>query len=114
MSTCSRCHQRVSSQTVTCPHCGYVLKAHGHPGITLHRAEPGNYLCRTCLYDADDSCNFPQRPYATECTLYRNQAQAEQGRKKTIERRNLQDWVQRHLVWFVLLGIVLVAIFLAR
>jgi hypothetical protein len=46
------------------------LKAHGHPGIHLYRAEGETYLCRTCAYEADDSCTYPQRPYAKECTLY--------------------------------------------
>ncbi|QQE65070.1 hypothetical protein GFS31_17550 [Leptolyngbya sp. BL0902] len=56
---------------VHCPRCQLVLKAHGHPGIPLHRALDGEPLCATCRYHADDSCNFPQRPQAQTCTLYR-------------------------------------------
>jgi hypothetical protein len=49
-----------------------VLKAHGHPGMTLHRTNGETSLCDTCTYDADDSCNFPKRPTAQTCTLYQN------------------------------------------
>lgn len=72
MPTCPRCRQSVDSQAIHCPYCRTALKAHGHPGIPLYRAEETTYLCDTCLYHEDDSCNFPQRPYAKECTLYHN------------------------------------------
>ncbi|MBD2100899.1 zinc ribbon domain-containing protein [Leptolyngbya sp. FACHB-261] len=73
MLECPRCHQPVSSTDVTCPVCSETLKAHGHPGMPLHRAERGAFLCDTCVYQADDSCTFPQRPQALSCTLYRSQ-----------------------------------------
>ncbi len=70
MLNCPKCDQLISEQAIACPHCGMVLKAYGHPGITLHRATGSTSLCHSCTYHADDTCNFPQRPYAQECTLY--------------------------------------------
>lgn len=75
MPTCPRCHQAVDSQAIACPYCRTALKAHGHPGIPLYRAEGTGYLCETCTYHEDDTCNFPQRPYAKECTLYHDHLQ---------------------------------------
>jgi hypothetical protein len=72
MITCPRCQHKVDSQALRCPYCANILKAYGHPGMTLHQAVTGEFLCQTCLYHGDDSCNFPQRPYATSCTLYKN------------------------------------------
>jgi hypothetical protein len=70
--SCPHCHQLVDSQAISCPYCRTTLKAYGHPGIPLHRATGDGYLCDTCTYHADDTCNFPQRPYAKDCTLYQN------------------------------------------
>lgn len=78
-ATCPRCKKTVNSQAVTCPFCRTQLKAYGHPGIPLHRAAEDEYLCDSCTYNADDTCNYPKRPYATECTLYQN-----------LEERNLE------------------------
>lgn len=75
MLNCPKCDQLVSEQAIACPHCGTVLKAYGHPGITLHRATGSTSLCDSCTYHADDTCNFPQRPYAQECTLYHDRSQ---------------------------------------
>jgi len=49
-----------------------MLKAHGHPGIPLHRAAAETSLCETCTYHFDDTCTFPQRPHAQTCTLYQD------------------------------------------
>lgn len=75
MLNCPKCDQLISDQAIACPHCATVLKAYGHPGITLHRSTGGTSLCDSCTYDADDTCNFPQRPHAQECTLYHNRSQ---------------------------------------
>lgn len=75
MPSCPHCHQFVDSQAVTCPHCRQVLKAYGHSGIPLHRATGESYLCDSCTYHQDDTCTFPQRPYAKTCTLYQNSAE---------------------------------------
>ncbi len=70
MQTCPQCQQAVKETAIVCPHCRTELKAFGHPGIDLHRTRGDRYLCETCAYLADDSCTFPQRPYAKECTMY--------------------------------------------
>lgn len=72
MLSCPRCQATLDPTAIQCPRCGLPLKAHGHPGIPLHRTEGTEPLCATCLYDADDTCNFPQRPHAETCTLYRS------------------------------------------
>ncbi|MEM8807970.1 MAG: zinc ribbon domain-containing protein [Cyanobacteria bacterium P01_G01_bin.38] len=72
MPICPQCKQSIMADAVTCPHCRLELKAHGHPGIPLHRATANTSLCDTCTYHHDDSCNFPQRPTAQTCTLYQD------------------------------------------
>ena len=76
MPTCPRCQQSVASQAIACPTCHMPLKAFGHPGMSIQRAMSGQLLCDTCIYHLDDSCTFPKRPQATECTLYLTTAQA--------------------------------------
>lgn len=108
MTNCPRCHQIISNKAITCPHCGAVLKAYGHPGITLHRAKADEFLCESCTYHADDSCNFPQRPHAKECTLYQDLSQPQLDTSPVyIPRRHLLEalklWYQRNpaLVGFI-------------
>ena len=72
MPTCPRCHQVVRATDVTCAHCGTTLKAFGHAGIEVYRAEGEQPLCLSCAYHADDSCSYPQHPLARECTMYRD------------------------------------------
>ena len=108
MPNCPRCHQSVSSQVLTCPHCGTILKAYGHPGITLHQAVEETPLCESCSYHADDTCTFPQRPYAQECTLYNDVNQPEVNIKQIyVPRRSLVEkirlWCQRNPLWLSLM-----------
>lgn len=114
MSECPRCHQPVDVQAIACPNCRLPLKAFGHPGIPLHRADGEEYLCPTCLYHADDTCNFPQRPNAKECTLYVNQFQQSQVTlykpKWTTLARN---WLSRNAVWLILVTLLVVSIAIA-
>jgi C4-type Zn-finger protein len=70
MPNCFNCNNLIDAEAVRCPHCGVALKAFGHPGMPLYQATAESYLCDTCLYHEDDSCTFPQRPYAKTCTLY--------------------------------------------
>lgn len=70
MAKCPRCRQPIDSQAVTCPKCNNQLKAFGHPGIDLYQTTDESWLCDRCIYHHDDSCNFPQRPYAKKCTLF--------------------------------------------
>jgi hypothetical protein len=74
MLSCPKCKQSVDSQAVTCPHCNNPLKAFGHPGIPLYQSEDDRWLCDRCTYHLDDTCNFPQRPYAKRCTLFHDAA----------------------------------------
>jgi len=115
--SCPHCHQLVDSQAVTCPHCRTTLKAFGHPGIPLHRATGKEYLCDSCTYHADDSCNFPQRPYAKECTLYQNieesKLQLQQQRENTSFAATVKRWVKRNQALLLLLSLVLVCLLIA-
>ncbi len=74
MSSCPKCKQSVDSQAVTCPHCNNPLKAYGHPGIPLYQSQDNTSLCDRCIYHIDDTCNFPKRPHAKSCTLFRDVA----------------------------------------
>jgi hypothetical protein len=117
MLNCPRCHQSINSKAVTCPHCGTVLKAYGHPGITLHRATGDKPLCESCTYHTDDTCTFPQRPYAKECTLYDdiNQPRLEQTQIYSPRRSLLQSvrlWGQRNPALLGIVGLVVVSVLL--
>ncbi|KAF3885818.1 MULTISPECIES: zinc ribbon domain-containing protein [Nostocales] len=111
-TTCPRCHQPVNSQSVTCPHCRVELKAYGHPGIPLHRATGGQYLCDTCTYNTDDSCTYPQRPYAQECILYQNinerQLELEQQKQSNSFGTTVQNWVRRNQAFLLLLALLFI------
>lgn len=110
---CPRCYQRVEPQAVTCPHCHTSLKAYGHPGIPLHQAEGETYLCETCLYEADDTCTFPQRPYAKTCTLYHNidEPLAEEEYQLS-PRATLKAWVRQNKGLLLLLCLISISILL--
>jgi hypothetical protein len=74
MSNCPRCNQAIDSQAVNCPNCNNSLKAFGHPGIPLYQTKDEQFLCDRCIYEEDNSCNFPQRPYAKSCTLFHDRS----------------------------------------
>ncbi|WP_392534243.1 hypothetical protein [Nostoc sp. C117] len=112
--SCPRCHQLVDNQAISCPYCRTTLKAYGHPGIPLHRATGDGYLCETCTYQVDDTCNFPQRPYAKDCTLYQNieetKLDLEQQHHSNGFAVNVKTWVKRNQTWLLLLGLLLVCL----
>ncbi|MCU0566108.1 MAG: zinc ribbon domain-containing protein [Oculatellaceae cyanobacterium Prado106] len=110
MPTCPRCHQSVDAQAIACPHCRTSLKAYGHPGIPLHRAGSEEYLCQSCIYDQDDTCNYPQRPYAKECMLYTNQTPLAAQRSKASLDVSLTLWIRRNAGWLILLAVALIII----
>lgn len=112
---CPRCHQSVSRQAIHCPHCGLTLKAHGHPGITLHRATDTASLCATCTYDADDTCNFPQRPHAQTCTLYHDVAEplVQDVLPPAPLSVRLQRWLRRYGIWTIVMAIALISVAIA-
>lgn len=116
MPNCPHCHQSIDAQAVKCPYCRTPLKAYGHPGIPLHRASDKEYLCQTCTYHADDTCTFPQRPYARECTLYQDMSQSQldvDQRRDSSFISNVRTWVKRHQVLLILLGLLLVSFLLS-
>lgn len=113
MPSCPRCHQSISSQALSCPHCRIQLKAHGHPGIPLFRATGDEPLCATCLYHEDDSCNYPQRPYAQECTLYTDRTQPVQVSFPPRGAGFDKFWFKRNLTWLALLGLVVISVLIA-
>lgn len=109
MPVCPRCEHPVKATDLVCSHCGLQLKAHGHPSIELHQSTAGEILCKTCAYDADDSCTFPQRPYAKTCTLYQSvTAEAERsqgGAQSPSQLPSLHIFWQRYKIWLILLAI---------
>jgi hypothetical protein len=111
MLSCPRCQAPLEPTAIQCPRCQLTLKAHGHPGIPLHRAEGEEFLCATCRYDADDTCNFPQRPQAQTCTLYRSLNQPTTSDLLTLtggERLNL--WLRNHRGLVALVGLILISL----
>jgi transposase-like protein len=107
----------VNSQAVTCPHCGTELKAYGHPGIPLHRATGKEYLCDSCTYHADDTCNFPQRPFAKECILYENIEESkqylQQQRYANSFGATVKNWIKRNQALLLLLALLFVCLIIA-
>jgi hypothetical protein len=109
MPACPRCHQSIAASALTCPRCQMVLKAHGHPGMTLHRATGGEPLCLTCAYHADDSCTFPKRPDAMDCTLYTDCTQPRAIGPQS-SRPSLQAWLRQNSGWIALLALLLLSL----
>ncbi len=75
-------------------------------------------LCESCTYQADDTCTFPQRPHAKECTLYDDISQPKFNTDQlyTPRRNILQSvrfWCQRNPGLLGLLVLVAVSFLLA-
>jgi len=102
----------VDSQAIACPYCRTPLKAYGHPGMPLYRATGAEPLCLTCTYHDDDTCTFPKRPLAMDCTLYSDRAKATQAMTQPGYSSGflIQTWFKRHLGWILLLGLVLLSL----
>lgn len=118
MSTCSRCHQPVDSQAISCPHCGNQLKAFGHPGIPLYQAKDTTSLCDRCIYDEDDSCNFPQRPHAKTCTLFHDKSlplveEPTVYTSKGSGIRAFQAWCSSNRSLLIIASILLISVLIA-
>ncbi|HLO51092.1 MAG TPA: zinc ribbon domain-containing protein [Kamptonema sp.] len=117
MPDCPRCSQKYDASAIACPHCQTPLKAYGHPGIPLHRSQDGEYLCTSCLYHEDDTCNFPQRPFAKDCTLYHDRSEPILSSPTAYISggwlQNLKNWCQRNIVWVILLSLVIVSLLLS-
>ncbi|NEQ30515.1 MAG: zinc ribbon domain-containing protein [Leptolyngbya sp. SIO4C5] len=113
MPACPRCQQPVQANDLQCPRCRLKLKAYGHPGIELYRAEEGTYLCSDCVYDADDTCNFPQRPFAQSCTLYQSKAAPVADSVTQPAVFPNRAWLRRNLPWLTLVGLLLISLLIA-
>ncbi|MEO1069248.1 MAG: hypothetical protein AAFW95_09035 [Cyanobacteria bacterium J06638_6] len=113
MLSCPRCQAAIEPTTIHCPRCRLTLKAHGHPGIPLYRTDGSESLCATCVYDADDSCNFPQRPHAETCTLYRSVNTTEELALPTPPLSSrLSFWLRNHRGLVALGGLLLLSLVL--
>ncbi|SRR5579883_356584 len=113
MPDCPRCHQPVEAQAIACPYCRTPLKAHGHPGMPLHQATGDEPLCLSCTYHADDTCTFPKRPNAFDCTLYDNVNQPRTITPGYPSSFRLKVWLKRHIGWIALVGLLLLSLTLA-
>jgi Double zinc ribbon len=112
MPTCPRCHHSVDAQAIACPYCRTALKAYGHPGIPLYQAGKDEFLCETCTYHEDDTCNYPQRPYAKECTLYQNRLQ-QNSPVRYKPSYSLGSWLQRNSTWLIWAGLIVISFVIA-
>ncbi|PSN18549.1 hypothetical protein C7271_11960 [filamentous cyanobacterium CCP5] len=108
MATCPRCQASIAGDSIKCPRCQLPLKAHGHPGIPLHRADQGESLCLSCQYHFDDSCTYPQRPVATTCTLYQPVSTAPSPSSPPAEPTawKIQRWLGRHGALIAITGLL--------
>lgn len=115
MIECPRCQRPVDAQAIACPYCRNPLKAFGHPGIPLHQASGEGYLCDTCLYHHDETCNFPQRPYAKECTLYTDMSKplTEPDLPPAPLSTTLRLWMKRNSTLLIVLGLVVISVAIA-
>lgn len=107
MPVCPRCDRPITPTTLKCPHCALPLKAHGHPGMPLYRAEDDTPLCATCIYDADDSCNFPKRPHAMTCTLYQDSPITLEPSRPDVYSI---PWWRKHRLWLALAILIAISL----
>ncbi|MBE9009302.1 zinc ribbon domain-containing protein [Pseudanabaenaceae cyanobacterium LEGE 13415] len=112
MLNCPRCGQSIQQSAIACPRCRTPLKAHGHPGIVLHRATGAESLCKSCLYDADDTCNYPQRPDARECTMYHDVTIPIVSTPQRYET-SPGVWIRRNAGWIALVMLIILSFGLA-
>ena len=91
-----------------------MLKAYGHPGIPLYRAQENDYLCNSCSYHFDHTCNFPKYPHAQECILYGNIEEKKLELQKQIYHQRLStkvnNWIKCHQTLLLILGLFLVCL----
>ncbi len=45
--------------------------------VILHKSSSTESLCKSCIYDAYDSCNLSKRPVVNECTFYENKLETD-------------------------------------
>ncbi|NET48216.1 MAG: hypothetical protein F6K09_05730 [Merismopedia sp. SIO2A8] len=116
---CPHCRKPIAANAIACPHCRTSLKAMGHAGIPLYQAAEGEVLCDTCTYHRDDSCNYPLRPQAKDCTMYvddRKPVEPSVYHSTTKRRASLGEaianWVQQNTVLALVICLVVVSLFM--
>ncbi len=118
MANCPHCSQNIDSQAIRCPHCHQILKAYGHPGIPLYQANEDEFLCDRCLYHEDDTCTYPQRPYAKTCTIYHDKSQPLVFEPplplvSTNPLKALQLWCSRYRGLLLIIGLIILSLVFA-
>ena len=112
---CPKCDRHIDSQAIKCPHCNNPLKAFGHRGIPLYQAEKDTYLCDRCYYDRDDSCNYPQRPYAKTCTMFHDADEPLVAETPSYSPGGIKEfrlWCNRNRGLLIILGLIVFSIVL--
>jgi hypothetical protein len=119
MTSCPRCHQPIDTQALQCPYCRTPLKAYGHPGIPLYQSIGQDFLCDRCIYHEDDSCNYPQRPYAKTCTLFHDKSKPLVEETKSFRDRpglsisSLTTWCRRNQGLLLLIVLIIISVAIA-
>ena len=118
MISCPHCDRKINAQAVTCPYCNHPLKAFGHPGIPLYQAKDRSYLCDRCRYHQDDSCTYPQRPYAKICILFHDIDQPVIIQKPVYQPYSftlagIKAWGYRYRAWLAIAAILIFSLILA-
>ncbi len=119
MASCSYCRNLIDQNALRCPYCQKTLKAFGHPGIPLHQATDDQFLCDRCTYHHDDTCTYPQRPYAKTCTLFHDHQEPlveKFNAKRSLSGnplQNLKRWMRRHQRVLLFLGLIVISGILA-
>lgn len=67
----------------------------------------------SCVYHEDDTCTFPKRPYAMDCTLYRDRLTPKVAKSGYASNFRLKTWISQNLVWIVLVGLIVVSFLVA-
>ncbi|MGL5805263.1 MAG: zinc ribbon domain-containing protein [Xenococcaceae cyanobacterium] len=119
MVNCPRCRQPIDREAIKCPHCYVHLKAYGHPGIPLYQAGDSDFLCDRCTYHEDDTCNYPQRPYAQTCTMFHDKARPLVEDEKAFRYGNERGfgavavWCRRNQGLLLLIALLIVSVAIA-
>ena len=117
MTKCPRCNHPVKLEALECPYCKNPLKAFGHPGIPVYQAPDDSFLCDRCIYHEDDSCNYPQRPYAKSCTMFHDKEKPLVEEPVNSPSRGfisaIKFWIRRHRGLLIILIIIIISFLLA-